>query len=229
MAAQPHPVTESGQSVVFENGFPAPLKACTVTLSYTQAGSENPSPSNVREITGLTGLSVHVSPTSSGGTEYPVSWTEYGTVYGGTLDVVSGLLTKSWNSFAGTDITDIKIDSYNSTIVTAKMTIDSIPTPESSTIISNRFSTSISSGNVGRMVLVKNTNALYIVMPRTDFSGTPTGNDVKQWLIDHPTTFVYPLADAVAYQLSSVAIREIRGENHIWSDAGNVSVTYYTI
>ena len=51
---------------------------------------------NICPITGWTGCNVVVSPTQDAqdGTTYPVSWqTEAGTVYGGTLDLVSGVLT----------------------------------------------------------------------------------------------------------------------------------------
>lgn len=51
---------------------------------------------NICPISGWTGADIVVSPTTSAddGTTYPISWqTEAGTVYGGTLDVVSGVLT----------------------------------------------------------------------------------------------------------------------------------------
>ena len=52
--------------------------------------------SNICPISGRTGLSVYVGPTTSqaDATTYAVDWTsEAGTVYGGTLNVVTGLLT----------------------------------------------------------------------------------------------------------------------------------------
>jgi hypothetical protein len=52
--------------------------------------------SNICPITGWTGCEVSVSPTQDAqdATVYPVSWqTEAGTVYGGTVDLVSGVLT----------------------------------------------------------------------------------------------------------------------------------------
>ena len=52
--------------------------------------------SNICPISGRTGVSVYVSPTQdvADATTYAVDWTsEAGTVYGGTLDVVTGVLT----------------------------------------------------------------------------------------------------------------------------------------
>lgn len=63
--------------------------------------------SNICPISGRTGLSVYVSPTQDqqDATTYSVDWTsEAGTVYGGTLDVVTGVLTvdrASISSYAG--------------------------------------------------------------------------------------------------------------------------------
>lgn len=77
-----------------ENGG-LPFKELKVDMQPIQSGSGNPSPNNVRPITGRTGLSVYVSPTQNvaDATTYAVDWTSTaGTVYGGTLDVASGVL-----------------------------------------------------------------------------------------------------------------------------------------
>ena len=68
----------------------------TIGINPVQSGSGDPSPSNIRPITGWTNANVVVSPSTSAaaGTTYPVSWqSTAGTVYGGTLDVTTGLLT----------------------------------------------------------------------------------------------------------------------------------------
>lgn len=78
------------------------LTGLTVRINPIQEGTGDPSPTNIRPISGRTGMTVTVQ---SGETqnEYPVTWeTEAGTVYGGTLDVVSGVLT----------VTDAQIASY---------------------------------------------------------------------------------------------------------------------
>ena len=59
--------------------------------------------SNICPITGLIGLSVYVSPTQdvADATEYAEDWTsQAGTVYGGTVDVVTGLLTATMANIA---------------------------------------------------------------------------------------------------------------------------------
>ena len=100
------------------------------------------------------------------GTSYPVNLSDTaGTVYGGTLDVVSGELT----------VTDANIASYNG---------ETLP----STWISDRD--------------------VYA-------SGTT------------PTTgaqVVYKLATPLTYQLTPTQIMTLIGQNHVWSDAGNLAL-----
>lgn len=102
------------------------------------------------------------------GTTIPVSWqTEAGTVYGGTLDAISGVLT----------VTDAQIASYNG---------ETLP----STWISDRDAYS---------------------------QGTT------------PTTgaqVVYKLAEPVTYQLTPTEITTLLGTNNIWADTGDIEVKF---
>lgn len=228
IAAQPHLETASGQSIVIQKGFSAPLKSCIITINPVQLGSGDPSPTNVRELSGWTGLSVYVSPTNSGGTEYQISWSEQGIIYKGTMDITNGILTKTWYSFFGKDIANIRIDNYKDTTVTAKLPLEGLPAAASTEVLSNRFSTNIASGVVGRMVLLQANNSLYIIMPRSDFSGTPSGPQVQQWLTNNPTLFLYPLQTPITYQLTSQQITTLTGINNIWSNVGPISLQYWT-
>ena len=81
---------------------PATLTPVTITIINNfcltlQSDPEGWFPySNICPISGRTGLSVYVGPTTAqaDATTYSVDWTsEAGTVYGGTLDVVTGVLT----------------------------------------------------------------------------------------------------------------------------------------
>ena len=236
MAAQPHPVTASGQSVVFENGFPAPLKSCTVTFAPVQSGTGDPSPENVRTITGRTGLSVYVSPTSSGGTEYPVSWTDYGTVYGGTLDIVSGLLTVTYKAIVLN--ADTPCDSFRTqnsgkyTIWTGVTGMASGTFASDDCVMVDKAVKVAVSGDVGNdtlgILIGFNNSAIYLYNMNTACGCTST-SQISEWLSQNPITCTIPMDNPVAYQWPASPIMEIRGENHIWSDAGNVNVTYYTI
>lgn len=232
MAAQPHLETASGQVITIANGFPAPLKACSVAIGYTQSGSGNPTPTNVRPISGRTGLSVYVSPTSSGGTEYPVSWqSEAGTVYGGTIDLVSGILTIThrYLDVNRTNLPSLRKYGVESGAWLAQFRLDenNQPLGEATSCISNRFTQKISKGP-GRVNLASNYINLYFFLPEDEVAGG-TIEGAWAWFEEHPTQLIYTLVTPQIVQIDPKTIRTIRGENHIWSDAGRISATYYTI
>lgn len=225
MAAQPHPVTESGQSVVFENGFPAPLKACTVTFAPVQSGTGDPSPTNVRTITGRTGLSVFVSPTSSGGTEYPVSWTEYGTVYGGTLDVTTGELVVEWGylKYTGDSNENWNVENQNNFYIMTPTNFKRVT--NSSSLICN---TAKSSNNVNEGDCRITTSGNFNIRIG-NMIGVSTVSAFRDWLSQNNVEIAVLLEEPLHYMATPQQIRTLRGENNIWSDAGNISATYYTI
>ena len=55
----PHIATASGDVATFSTDMAAPLKRCVVTIVPTQAGSGDPSPSNVRTLTGRAKITLH--------------------------------------------------------------------------------------------------------------------------------------------------------------------------
>ena len=64
------------------------LRELVIDVTPTQSGTGDPSPTNIRPITGWNEANIVVSSTldSSDGTIYSVSWqSKAGTVYGGTL------------------------------------------------------------------------------------------------------------------------------------------------
>ena len=232
MVAQPHLETASGQTITITNGFPAPLKACSVTINPVQSGTGDPNPENIRPIIGRTGLSVYVSPISSGGTEYSVSWTDYGTVYGGTLDVTNGTLSVEtvYREFDGSS--DEAWEETGASGTTSQVFL--LPwadvrgaTFDGKTIICNQALETDLSGDPA-YGFCKNAGAYYNI--RMNIMKTAVLlTEFRAYLSQHPLQIVCPLVTPQTYQLTPQQISTIRGENHIWSDAGNVSATYYTI
>lgn len=97
--------TVSGSVVSFTDGTANAVDALTVTMEPAQSGSGDPSPTNIRPISGFTGATIHVSPTPNAedGRTYDVSWihadrvnaTDNSNYYvaQGTLNALSGELT----------------------------------------------------------------------------------------------------------------------------------------
>ena len=53
-----------------------------------------------------------------------------------------------------------------------------------------------------------------------------TVTEYNAWLVDHPITCVYQLAEPVTYSITAPQVRTLLGANNIWADAGPISVEY---
>ncbi|MBQ1469438.1 MAG: hypothetical protein IIZ29_01130, partial [Schwartzia sp.] len=85
----------SGSIASFPDGADGiPLKSCIVQVEPVQEGSGDPSPDNVRPITGWTGCVIsHSGADTSNPTTYPITFpSEAGIVYGAYVDVINGEL-----------------------------------------------------------------------------------------------------------------------------------------
>lgn len=104
--------TASGEVVTFEVADDAAanytqFKSLIADIEPVQSGSGTPSPDNVRPISGWDSVEVVVSPTTSAedGTTHTATFDE--TVYGGTVDLVSGVLNSKpyYASYNGETLT----------------------------------------------------------------------------------------------------------------------------
>ena len=233
MSLQPRLKTASGQTIEIADGFHAPMASCMVTFGPAQAGSGDPSPANVRTISGRTGLSVYVSPTSSGGTEYPVSWqTEAGTVYAGTVDLATGLLTVTHAAVTIDETTafDFRNSGRYVIITNADMMAGSHYT-DSNVLCDRAVKVNSSSGapdNVLSLLIGANDNKIYFYHFNTALSITSSAA-YTAWIAQNPVTYTYPLANPLTYQLTPQRIMTIDGTNNIRSDAGSIMAAYYAV
>lgn len=142
-----------------------------------------------------------------------------GTVYGGTLDVLSGVLTVtmamvdlgtlSWNNSQYSD--ENKKVKYVSSLSPAPK----VPTDRSQyaniiaeyykTINQSTFLTAINA------ILVATNGYLWCI---TQADANPTGQ------------LVYELATPITYQLTPTEVMTLLGQNNIWADTGDVDVEY---
>lgn len=97
--------TATGNPAYFDDGADnLPMKSVTIAISAIQEGDGDPSLGNIRPISGREVVTLYHSDVDTlDPTEYSIDLSEAGTVYGGTLDVISGTLT----------VTHGYIDSYN--------------------------------------------------------------------------------------------------------------------
>lgn len=156
------------------------------------------------------------------GTTYPITWqTEAGAIYGGTLDVVSGVLTvdKGYASFDGSENWNWQ---DGGTYKRAACPLSDVYNPGGRVSIQSNAGTFRASGNDVGTIFASGTTLFYY----PDASITSLA-DYKTWLASNNLQIVYPLATPQTYQLTPTEVRTILGENLVYSDADDVTVNYY--
>ncbi len=157
------------------------------------------------------------------GTSYPVSWqTEAGTVYGGTVDIVSGVLTvdrayallddsTKWQATSGTVDFRYVVD-FND----RKLFSDSF-----AGLISSYLPADENASNHIRWLGASQ----YRIGIR---SSTFTLEQIQQDATAGKIAICYPLATPLTYQLTPAQIQMLLGANNVWSDSnGDTTVQYW--
>lgn len=223
--------TASGSIAHFEDGAEAYAKSVIAHIEPVQEGSGDPSPTNVRPITGHTGMSVHVSPSTDAqdGATYTITFpTEAGTVYGGYVDVTNGELVVDMarvdmgtlnfvaaspalaTGFAGRAQISDRLFGYDVT----EAYCDSYAFFGNGTTL--RISSDIQNGQfayqaTNTYVWFRNDSCSTLEELKTALSGV---------------YLVYKLAEPIHYQLTPQQITTLLGTNNVWADTGDVEVEY---
>ena len=158
-----------------------------------------------------------------------LSWqTEAGTVYGGTIDVATGLLTVDRKSEIA-DGNDIKVEgiyangcAYSNNILDmyldsaylhqreARILCDKLIASPFISVSQNSYSVAHSGGR----------RAVFNIPSCT------TVAEFNAWLAENQPQLVYYLETPQTYQLTGQQLMTLLGTNNVWADTGNVSVTY---
>lgn len=218
----------SGSVAHFEDGADGvPMKSVKVALEPIQSGSGDPSPINVRPITGYDSVKVYRSGADTAdATEYDISLTSAGTVYGGTLDVVSGVLT--------IDRAIIDMGDMQWGTVTASGTLLFRSASIASQIATNNDCISSMFAIVKNITELRNTEASFIAKT-SNWSSSNLRTAVHDSRYTDANEFksavagqkiVYPLTEPQTIQLTPQQVNSLLGVNNIWSDAGDVDVEY---
>ena len=188
--------------------------------------------SNICPISGWSAANVWVKPTYDP-TADPTATLQLGqTIYGGTLDLLTGVLTvdKGFVEYDGSnDETwySYDPDNYDSLCF--------IPPPivnkeiGNSLSICNRFANVLvawGAGGDGKYGVFSDHTTLarfYFRQPNANVSTIPQW---KAWLGENPVTVVYPLATPTTIPLTPTQISTLQGQNNVWADSGDVTVEY---
>lgn len=196
----------------------------SVDLEPIQAGTGDPSPDNIRPISGRSAVNVYVEETYDAQAT-PKATIQLGqTVYGGTVDVVSGKMTVDRALYVadGTESVRSVTNHANGLYYTIVKNInakETNPLP-----ISSRFK-ALSVVAIGNCYITSFGRILVAVLP--DQTAT-TIDAATHWFAENPTQFVYELATPVEVTLTPQQIQTLQGDNAVWSDAGNISVLNIT-
>lgn len=153
------------------------------------------------------------------------------TVYGGTLDVVSGVLTvdRAMITIDGTNYNMAMSGSNKRCYISDSRVPKAKPSPNVHTpapnLIANYLTavgdTQAYQGTVG--VCIYATESANIGFTLT--GNTMTLDEVKTYLASNPLQVCYELATPTTYQLTPTEVNTLLGENNVWADAGAVDVT----
>ena len=168
------------------------------------------------------------------GTSIPITWESIaGTVYGGTLDVVSGVLTvdRVCKAFDGTETGWTKAGGTSNNTQRYYMTwenmdVSGVANP-SDAICSHLVFLAGNAGAFGTF----NCTVTNFAVKDGDGSQFADITAFKAWLAAQntngtPLQLCVELATPQTYQLTPTDVRTILEENNIYTDAGSVSVEY---
>lgn len=171
------------------------------------------------------------------GNTYSIDWqSEAGTVYGGTIDVISGELvvdramvdlgTFTWstpisvnpNCFTARDLVslikgreDAICDTY--TVLYGSTTSSAISSAADKTLMINKGNEPTTGNYPIGTIIVKDSD--YASMTAAEFKDAMSG-----------VQLVYELATPQTYQLTPTEVKSLLGQNNVWADTGDVAVEY---
>lgn len=172
--------------------------------------------SNICPITGWTGANLNLN-----GTTIPITFPDAaGTVYGGTLDVTNGVLTVTWVCLNASNLSWTQAGntpSRFSTILSASDYTSEVKT----NLKCSKLKTVTSFPSASATAIFMNTKAQLVC----NVKGFTTK---AEWdaLIASDCQIAYELATPQEITLTPQQITLLQGENNLWSDTGNTTLTY---
>ena len=160
---------------------------------------------------------------------YPVSWqSEAGTVYGGTLDVTTGVLTvdRAIVAINSQNLSWTYDSTYNRvTTLSLKDTIKKASA--NNTALPNLICSSYKTGSATQTGSAQINGTIGVSTGGIVYIADDNYQSAEAFVSGMGSqTIVYLLATPQTYQLTPQEIRSLLGNNNIWADTGNSSVTY---
>ena len=168
------------------------------------------------------------------GDTYDISFGEAGTVYGGSLDVSSGVLTVIYKyvTINGNSNIGKENDSWNPNNNTYYYRISPIRGKYvGHTNIPNIICNQCQTASYKTVKESTDVNLICFTSTGSDIDWTSSSTtiaDEKARLAENPLQLVYELDTPLTYQLTPAQVTILLGQNNIWADTGDVDVSYFT-
>ena len=205
--------TASGAVANFDTDLSLPLVDCKANIVATQP-SGTPTPSSPLAISGYNGVTVSVADENMSVQDtYAVSWQdEAGTVYGGNIDLTTGLLTVTHTTIEMPSTLNFTYDNGAKRWQAVISGMKSYPARSADLMAEEwQADTTAAAGSESKMFTVGGACYFY------------TADDVNK---PHGK-LVYPLATPVTYQLTPTQVEALLGVNNIYNDTnGDTEVKY---
>ena len=207
----------------------APLKTLVFSIEPNQSGSGDPSPQNIRPISGWT----QVDGKQSGAdmSDYtPITIALGQTVYGGTVDALAGsgestMAEVDLGSLSWTYRSDIAAGLFSANLPGYKYTLDVqaicsnykyVGTVAGASFAGGKDNASfclyVAQGQSSRVIYVKDT----AYTSKSAFETAMSGVKV-----------VYELASPTTLSLTPVSVNSLLGQNNVWCNTGDTELDYY--
>ena len=225
--------TAAGESVGISDGMAGwPLHGLSAALTVTQSGSGDPSPTNVRPISGRDGVEVTQNGAAAVSVEFPET---PGTVYGGVMDFKTGVLTVThrYRTLNGSE----SWSTWNNTLHSVRLIVSDMMGQETGDPSDSWTeedgaacdSLPVVADRSFGLRFYKQTQRIYVYWAESIDPSITSAPTWRAWLAEHPINVVYPLAEPVTYQLTPQEMPLLAaGTNSFAADTGGVTVTYYS-
>ena len=206
------------------------MKSLKVAIEPQQEGSGDPSPTNVRPISGWDEANVTVADATTDPTVENIYTIDLGgTRYGGELDVVSGVLTVDRVYVDLGDLSQPWGYVSNGNRFTNNSLASLIKTPSTDGIAVEAITSQLKVLSLNDLKGSSN-DALFAVGDTGIISVryTSCGTDIEA--IKTALTgveLVYKLATPITIQLTPTAVKSLLGSNNVWADTGDITDAEY--
>ena len=215
----------------FSDGANLPMPKLKIAVEPQQSGSGDPSPTNIRPISGWSAVDVTIQDDIDNPTTTETITIQLGdTYYGGTLDVVSGVLTvdrqivdlgtKDYSFTTYGSSTNVFVTYFGNMVINASsQTYDAMCSDFK--VISND---SLYGGADGALAITFTSSDTYAVMRISD----SRYNDASAFKTAmNGVKVVYKLATPLTIQLTPTAIKSLTATNNLFADTGDVVEASY--